>query len=142
MIAKTITYSELDLAIKTAFDGDSKIYEMYDPKAIVTNTDEISNDIIKKVRTHDKAILKGVYDKNKLIGFFVRVGGLLVSFSLAVPYRIRKYLNNFWQLIREEFKGTFRCYLWNQNKRAIRFLKKHGMIITNWNELLTELTCP
>lgn len=142
MIAKTITYKELEGAIKVAFDGDTGIYKMYDPKVIVSNTNEISSDILKKVKTHGDAILKGVYDKNKLIGFFVRVGGLLVSFSLAVSYRVRKYLNNFWHLIKEEFKGIFKCYLWNKNERAIKFLKKHGMVITNWNEYLTELTCP
>lgn len=142
MIAKAITYKELEKAIKIAFDGDDKIYGLYDPNAIVTNLEEISADIVKKIKTHEKAVLKGIYEKNKLIGFFVRAGGLLVSFSLAMQYRVRKYLNSFWQLIKEEFRGIFKCYLWSKNQRAIKFLCKHGAIITNSNNLLTELTCP
>lgn len=142
MIAKTITYKELGEAIKIAFAEDAKIYELYDPNVIVENVDQISEDIIRKLKTHNNIILKGIYDKNKLIGFFVRAGGLLVSFSLAVQYRTRKYLNNFWRLIQREFKGIFKCYLWSKNQRAIKFLQKHGAIITNWNDLLTELTIP
>jgi hypothetical protein len=142
MIAKTITFKELDEAIRVAFSEDKKIYELYDPNVVVENVDQISEDIIKKLKTHSGIVLKGVYEKNRLIGFFVRAGGLLVSFSLAMQYRVRKYLNNFWHLIREEFKGIFKCYLWSKNKRAIKFLQKHGAIITNWNDLLTELTIP
>lgn len=142
MIAKTIEYREFEKAIRSAFKDDPDMLTLYDPLAHVKSLDDIVNDIVKKIKTHGKAVVKGLYEKNKLAGFFIRVGGLLVSFGIAVEYRVRKFKNKLWQLIREEFKGIFKCYLWTTNQRAIKFLQKCGMVITNSDERLTELTCP
>ena len=142
MIARTIDYKELEKAIRVAFKEDKDILNLYDPLATVESVEDIVSDIIKKIKTHGKAVIKGLYEKNKLSGFFIRAGGLLISFGMAVEYRVRKYKNKLWQLIRDEFKGIFKCYLWTTNQRAIKFLQKCGMVITNSDERLTELTCP
>jgi hypothetical protein len=142
MIAKTIEYNELEKAIRVSFKDDKDILTLYDPLVKTETVEDIVSDIVKKIKTHGKVIIKGVYEKNKLIGFFIRAGGLLVSFGIAVEYRVRRFKNKLWQLIREEFKGIFKCYLWTTNQRAIKFLQKCGMIVTNSDERLTELTCP
>lgn len=141
MNARPITYKQLEQAIKIAFNGDEDIFKYYDSSSKVETVEDIAIDIIKKIQTHDEIVIKGVYDKNKLVGFYVIARRLLISFSLSVSYRVRKYLNEFWSLIREEFKGVFKCYLWTDNVRAIKFLIKHGMRVTNYNNTLTELTC-
>lgn len=142
MIARIITYKELEAAVRISFKDDNKILSLYDPLVMPETIEDIVSDVVKKVKTHPKIVLNGLYDKNKLIGFFIRAGGLLVSFGLAVEYRVRKFKQQLWKLIRNEFKGIFKCYLWTNNQRAIQFLQKMGMIVTNFDERLTELTCP
>lgn len=142
MIAKIIDYNELEKAIRVAFKDDKDMLTLYDPLVTVENVEDIVSDIVKKIKTHGKSVIKGLYEKNKLAGFFIRAGGLLISFGIAVEYRVRKFKNKLWQLIIDEFKGIFKCYLWTTNQRAIKFLQKCGMIVTNSDERLTELTCP
>jgi hypothetical protein len=140
MIAKPITYKELESAIRAAFKDDPKMIDIYDPFAKVESIGDIVTDIVTKIKTHPNPQINGLYEKNKLIGFFIRAGGLLVSFGIAVEYRIRKFKNQFWKLVRVEFKGIFKCYLWTNNQRAIKWLQKMGMLVTNCDERLTELT--
>jgi hypothetical protein len=67
-----------------------------------------------------------VYDKNKMIGYFVYNPSrkALISFGLNIAYRQRKILKSFWGIIRGELKGKFQAFLWSRNARAIQWLKK------------------
>lgn len=141
MIAKEITYQELEKAVKLSFEGDKHIVKLYDPNIPVETIDHVTSDILRKVRGYDKLIYVGVYDKNKLVGYFVRGGGMLVSFALCVQYRIRKFKREFYKLIKSSFEGTFTCFLWTKNERGIKWLQKCGMEIMESNHQLTSLVC-
>jgi hypothetical protein len=129
MIAKSINNTQLKEAIRIAFMGDNDIYSLYDPSVEVKNVDEIVVDIIKKVDTHPEIVTKGIYEKNQLIGYIIYNRVALISFALNINYRLRKYLREFFALIRKEIKGKFNCFLWSKNVRAIKFLVKNGMDI-------------
>jgi hypothetical protein len=130
MNAQPITYQELRKAIKVSFEQDKKLKEYYDPNAKVETLEDVINDVTRKLLDHEKdggLSLLGVYNKKELVGYFVRRGGMLISFGLAVKYRVRKFKREFFNLIREEFKGMFICFLWQKNVRAIRFMMNMGM---------------
>lgn len=142
MIAKSITYNQLKEAIKIGFEGDKKIVALYDPNIPVNTIEDVQNDIYRKLKefeTVDFVSLKGVYEKGKLVGYYVRRSGLLISFALACSFRTRKFLRKFFCLIKSDFEGCFMCFLWNKNERGIRFLVKHGMQIHERNDQITQL---
>lgn len=139
MIAKTITYKELEGAIKIAFSDDPKIFEIYDPNVKVSSVEEIAENIMSKVKDHGSVQLKGVYDKNKLVGYYIRGKGMLISFGLCMEYRVRKFKNKLFDLIKQDFKGTFVCFLWSVNIRAIVWLQKQGMQVIQTDHQLTKL---
>ncbi len=140
MVSKKINNTEFKEAIRKAFSEDKDIYSLYCPRIVVENVTDIVNDISGRIGGDVKrAVIKGVYEKNELIGYYVYEGKTLVSFALEVKYRNRKYLKEFWRKIREDLKGGFQCFLWSKNKRGYRWLEKNGMKIVAQDELLTHL---
>ena len=140
MTAKLTTYKGIEEAIGVAFEGDEKIFELYDPFHPVTNIEEIKTDIVGKLKSFDhEPILKAVYEKNTLIGYYAYYGKNLISFSLNLQYRTRKYLKEFFTLIRQDLKGTFFTLLWTKNIRAIKYLIKQGLNVIDQNQFITVL---
>jgi hypothetical protein len=139
MISKPITYDQLEEAIKISFKDDKFAIELYDPNVVVTSVDEIADDIIRKVKEHGKVQMKGIYDKNKLVGYFIRGGGMLISFGISVEYRLRQFKRGLFDIIKKDFKGMFVCFLWSKNIRGIRYLEKHGMKVMDSDRQLTKL---
>lgn len=140
MITKDINKKQFKDAIKIAFDADPKIYSLYCPHVKVETVDDIVNDISGRIgKDISTATIKGVYEKNELIGYYVYHGKTLVSFALNVKYRNRKYLKEFWSEIRSDLKGSFQCFLWSVNVRGWKWLEKMGMKIIAQDNLLTHL---
>lgn len=139
MTTKLITYNQLKDAINLSFQNDKKIMEFYDPDVKVESLEDIVEDVSAKILTHGTCSYIGVLDKNKVVGFFVYKEGQLISFGLSVEYRIRKYLREFFKLIKTELRGHFMVFLWNKNIRGIKYLNKHGMEIINKNNYITQL---
>lgn len=141
MISKCINNNQFKEAIRTSFDGDTNIYSLYCPLVNVNCVNDIVEDISHRICDETKgAIIKGVYDKNELIGYYVYQKNTLISFALTIKCRTRKYLNSLFSLIRSDLKGHMQAFIWNKNIRAIRYLCKQGMKIDNCNELVTHLT--
>ena len=139
MQIKTIQFKNLSDAIRIAFENDKDMFKLFDPNVKVETLDEIVSNIIDKIKTYGECEYVGIYDKNKLIGYFVYKGSQLISFALAVPYRQRKYLREFFRIIRTTITGHFMVLLWSKNIRAIKFLLKNEMQIINQNENITQL---
>lgn len=139
MTVKYIDYTELEKAILIAFSGDKKIIELYDPNVIVENVEDIAKDILRKVKDFKEVECKGVFDKQRMVGFFIRKGGMLISFGLCLEYRVRRFKRDMFALIKEDFKGMFVCFLWSKNVRAIRYLEKNGMKVMQTDYQLTKL---
>lgn len=140
MNAKNINKEQFKEAIKVGFDQDSSIYKLYCPHVKVKNVEDIVDDISSRINKDvSKAVIKGVYEKNELIGYYVYDGKTLVSFALNIKYRTRKYLKAFWSAIRNDLIGHFQCYLWTANRRGINWLMKNDMKIINQDHLITHL---
>ena len=142
MIAKNINIEQFRDAIRIAFEGDSAIYPLYNPKITVNSVEDIVDDISYRIEKEtENSVIKGVFDKNKLIGYYVYNPSrkALVSFGLNIAYRQRKILKSFWSIIRTDLKGKFQAFLWSRNERGIKWLLKNGMKIVAADNLLTHL---
>lgn len=127
MMVRSIEYEQLKPFIKIVFKDDNKIFDYYDPNVNPVSVEEIIQDIYKKVGEYADANIYGVYDKSKPIGYIVSKGNRLISFGLAMEYRFRKYLNNFFNIIKGLLGSNFYCLLWTRNIRATKWLVKNGM---------------
>lgn len=142
MIAQPISYKRLHEALNIAFKDDKDIYKYFDPNVNVEKVEDIVSDIEKKVKEFgDSVVMKGIYEKGKLVGYFVFLNDLLISFALNVAFRTRSYLRKFFDIIKKEIGHHFVCFLWTRNIRAIKWLLKMGMIEVSTNSLITKLIC-
>lgn len=141
MTARDITYDQLKTAIEISFRDDKKIFDFYDPNIKVSSVEDIVKNISEKVATHQGLNIKGIYHKNELIGYIVYNKVALISFSLSVKFRIRKFLREFYSIIKKELGGKFVCYLFTRNQRAIKWLSKMGMVINYSDYNITQLQC-
>lgn len=139
MKGKEIKYQVLRDAIRIAFDNDKDIYSLYDPNVKVESLEEIVDNISAKILDYGDCKYIGVFENNKLIGYFVYKEDRLISFSLNIEYRIRKYLREFFRLIKSAIKGHFNVFLWNINIRGIKYLVKQGMKVIYKNNEITQL---
>ena len=119
------------------------MFKFYDKKADVTTLDELVSDVVRKVKDYFEVfpdtVFKVVIEKGKTIGYIVFKEATLISFGLAIEYRQRKYLNEFFSLIKKELRGRFVCMLWSRNIRAVKFLMKNGLKILDTNPEVTTL---
>ena len=140
MISKEIKYEGLYNAIKTSFEEDRNIVKLYDPNVQVESIDDVVNDINRKIfEIKEHCIFKGVYEREKLIGYYVYAELILISFSLSSQYRTRGYLRDFFSLIRRDLGKKFICKLWSKNTRAIKWLLKNNLEIIEEKDNITEL---
>lgn len=140
MTIKNITYNYLLNAIKISFEGDDDILKFYDPNENPKNIKDIVEDIGSKILEYEGAIYRGVYDGKKLVGYFVYIDNVLISFALNIKYRVKEWLDFLYESIKKEL-GLFICCLWNTNKRAIKWLQKNNMKINYFDNNITELIC-
>lgn len=143
MTAKTITYSQLEPAVRIAFEGDKEMFKFYDKKAAVSTLDELVSDVVRKLKDYSEVFpdttIKTVIEKGKTVGYIVFKEETLISFGLSMEYRQRKYLNDLFSLIKKELRGRFVCMLWSRNIRAVKFLMKNGLKILDTNPEVTTL---
>lgn len=138
MIAKEITYEELKKAIEIAFTGDDEIVALYDPNIEVSSVDDVIKDIDRKIfEIIGDCECKGIYDNEELIGYYVHMGKLLISFGLSSHYR--KNNKDFFELIKKDLVNYFGCRLWSKNKRAINWLIKNEMTFVDDENGITRL---
>ncbi len=142
MMLKSIEYEKLKPAIKVAFEHDKDIFKYYDPNVPITSVNEIVEDIYRKIGEYEGQLkIYEVYERFNLAGYIVAREDRLISFGLAVEYRFRKHLNNFFSLIKGLLGKNFYCLLWTRNIRAAKWLIKNGMTETFYDNNIIKLSC-
>lgn len=142
MMLKAVQYEKLKPSIKVVFEHDKDIFKYYDPTVEVSTIDHIVSDIFRKIGEYEGELkIYSVYEKSELIGYIVARENRLISFGLAVKYRFRKYLNNFFQVIKGMLGKDFYCLLWTRNIRAAKWLLKNGMKETFYDNNIIKLSC-
>lgn len=142
LLVTKITFKELPDVVYTAFNADEKIYDFYDPSVKVSSVEEIVSDIVRKLKEYAKVVLFSVKNKQEVIGYFVSNGGShLISFGVAVKYRVDKYLKDFFQAIKKVLGDNFSALLWIKNTRGVRWLLKNNMVVVFLNNSIIQLKC-
>lgn len=118
------------------FEGDN-LMDYYDPTSKVKTHDDAVMEIYKKLVEHSKE-RKCNFIRDD-IGYIFHSGDLLISFCVKKGFRDKENLAYFGNLIKTKLGEHFDCFLFNKNKRAIRFLERIGMKVEEKNHLITLL---
>lgn len=132
---KKISVNELPKLIQMSYEGDNGIFKylpgnhshyMTSVNGELLNIYQLSKD--KRLRYY-----KVIYQK-KPIGYFVTFENVLYSFAINIKYRKKDILLHWWKELKKTLNKGFTCYLDEQNERAINFLQKNNMKISDKDE--------
>lgn len=118
------------LKIVEIFTDDKKLYKYCDPDFVI-DKDKVSVKIVKRIqdtlKTYaDSYCVINERDNYFFVFLFAHGEWILYSFGVHPDYRTHENLQRFWEhLIREH--DEFICYLYDNNTRAINWLKKMKM---------------
>lgn len=133
--------------IYECFKDDVNLLLYYDPEGSAKNNLEASMEIYGKLVEYSlkrKCVFKKIFDMGYIFYYKKRrlffAEKVLVSFCVKPAYRNREYLEWFGDIIKMEIGDHFKCYLYNKNTRAIKFLEKIGMKTVRSNNLITLLS--
>lgn len=131
---------EIKEAIAVAFDKDEVGLKKYkDPinlMPVLTIADSVEDTVLKLkeyVAAEKAMIYFKVMEDEVLIGFFACYwdykGSIycLVSFGINKNYRLKNYMNEYFNLLKKTMLNRFYISLWSVNTRAIKWLKKNGL---------------
>lgn len=126
---KQIDIFELRNYVKIAYIGDYELLDKYWGQNF--NLDDAVNETMRGIETTSKQVKMNhfaVTNDNDDIGYLSCFHNNLYSFSINIKYRTGDILIQYWSKIKEVLGDKFICMLYPQNTRAIRFLKKQGMV--------------
>jgi ABC-type phosphate/phosphonate transport system ATPase subunit len=120
------------------FKDDANLLDNFDPTSKATNNEEAAMEIYHKLVEHARE--KECHFKRNEVGYIFYSGDLLISFCVKPELRTKDNLAYFGNLIKHELGQHFKCFLFNNNKRAINFLERLGMKQVKSNNLITLLS--
>jgi hypothetical protein len=114
--------------IDIAFEGDEDIVKYFDPANPVTSVQQACDTIYEKLLVNfpEANFERLIYDGND-IGYFVWMPELLISFGVNKNYRKKEPLAYVWSKIKRCLGDEFSISLFDNNIRAIEYLKRQGM---------------
>jgi len=112
------------------FTSDRDLYKYCDPEFVLDNN-KISVKILKRIQDALREYPKSYYIVDNYHKFFIvwiyaHSEWVLYSFGVHPDKRSKENLIRFWNAITQG-KDGFTCYLYNNNTRAINWLKRCGM---------------
>lgn len=126
--------------VEISYEGDADLFDKYhlskmEFSGCVDSTMELIEGASReKVLTYYKVLLQ-----KKPIGYVITCPNVLYSYAIAVKYRKKKILMEWWGAVKSLFSGVFATGLYENNTRAILFLQRQGMIIVEKNGNLVTL---
>lgn len=124
--------------ISDYFEDDVDLMKYYDPTSLVANRDQAISEIYHKLIQHARE--RECKFVGNDIGYIFYSGNLLISFCVKPACRNKENLEIFGKSMKKELGKHFKCVLFNQNTRGIRFLERIGMKKTKSNNLITLLS--
>lgn len=129
IILEKISIFELEKLVYISYEGDEDLLncfwgESFNLEKAVNETMNAINQYQEETNMQHYAVLLD----GKEIGYLSCFPHNLYSFGININYRTKEILNDFWEQIKDILGSSFICMLFNQNTRAIKFLKKKGMV--------------
>ncbi len=119
------------LRIVEIFTEDKELYKYCDPDFVIDG-DKVSVKIVKRIQDTLKTYSDSycvINEKDNYFFVFLFAHGewILYSFGVHPDFRTHENLQRFWEHLTREHE-EFICYLYDNNTRAINWLKKMGMV--------------
>jgi ribosomal protein S18 acetylase RimI-like enzyme len=119
------------LRIVEIFTEDKELYKYCDPDFIIDG-DKVSVKIVKRIQDTLKTYPDSycvINERDNYFFVFLYAHGewILYSFGVHPDFRTHENLQRFWDHLTREH-DEFICYLYDNNTRAIDWLKRMGMI--------------
>lgn len=119
------------LRIVEIFTEDKELYKYCDPDFVI-DKDKVSVKIVKRIQDtlktySDSYCVINERDNYFFVFLFAHGEWILYSFGVHPDFRTHENLQRFWEHLTREHK-EFICYLYDNNTRAINWLKRMGMV--------------
>jgi hypothetical protein len=119
------------LRIVEIFTEDKELYKYCDPDFVI-DKDKVSVKIVKRIqdtlKTYpDSYCVINERDNYFFVFLFAHGEWILYSFGVHPDFRTHENLQRFWDHLTREHE-EFICYLYDNNTRAINWLKRMGMV--------------
>ncbi len=119
------------LRIVEIFTEDKELYKYCDPDFVIDG-DKVSVKIVKRIqdtlKTYpDSYCIINERDNYFFVFLFAHGEWILYSFGVHPDFRTYENLQRFWDHLTREH-DEFICYLYDNNTRAINWLKRMGMV--------------
>jgi ribosomal protein S18 acetylase RimI-like enzyme len=119
------------LRIVEIFTEDKELYKYCDPDFVIDG-DKVSVKIVKRIQDTLKTYSDSycvINERDNYFFMFLFAHGewILYSFGVHPNYRTHENLQRFWDHLTREHE-EFICYLYDNNTRAINWLKRMGMV--------------
>ncbi len=135
-----ISFGQLGRLVELSYENDQELFEKYHLKPMgfedcVKSTMELIEDVAK---IHDLIYYKILWN-NKPVGYFIIYGNILYSYAVAIRFRRKIILTRWWDEIKKMMPPLFATGLYENNTRAIEFLEKQGMIVSERRDNIVTL---
>lgn len=129
IILEKISNFELEPLVELAYRGDDDLLLKYwgddfNLKDAVNETMWMVREVSQEAPMDYYAVILD----DEEIGYVCKIPNNLYSFGININYRTKNNLIEFWDKVKEVMEDSFICMLYPQNERAIRFLKKQGLV--------------
>ena len=132
---KKISVNNLPDLVYLSYLGDEEFLNKYSPHiedgaaGLIANVNAELAFIYEMGQEKKMNYYKVIYQK-KPIGYFVTFENTLYSFGINVKYRKKDILPYWWKGLKKTLSKGFDCFLNDKNERAIGFLEKNNMKIS------------
>lgn len=126
--------------IEKSYQGDNDLFNKYhvikgDAQTLAVETMGMIEQASKQF---DMSYYKVLLNKEP-IGYFVTSKQHLYSFAINKKFREKEILINWWKYVKMVLGKAFTTVLYDNNTRAIEFLKKNGMVVNKTDGNLVQL---
>ena len=129
-----ISKEELRPMVLKSYENDEELFNKYHVgKFSLQQCVEKTVEMIEEAELETPLNYYKVICNDDDIGYIVTFNSILYSFAIAMEYRKRDILIEWWKLVNDILGEEFYAILYKNNTRAIEFLKRQDMKIISEN---------
>ena len=137
---KRVSINELNKLVLLSYSGDSEGLEKYHLQPFTL--EDAAMCTVNMIRNESKGanfIYYRISYQQRPIGYFVVGSEVLYSFCINIKYRRPKIIMEWWNQVIKMFKGGFYTAVYDNNTRALNFLKRRGMKVVSVENNVVKL---
>jgi hypothetical protein len=125
---KKISRVEVWPLVEFSYQGDEELFDKYHvAKMRFEDCVKCTIDMIEKVALQKDLVCYKIMFNKKAIGYMITFADFLYSYAINVKFRKKNILTDWWAKVKKIMGKQFATGLYENNTRAVEFLKKQGM---------------